>query len=139
MRLLFFFILLTLSASPGYTADWNQWRGSERDGSIQRDTPLPDSLGDDTLTAAWATELSEGYSSPVVADIGSLTGAPPKRCEALQTSDQKHIPGDANVSPGGIVSNFVAVEDGECGRIGVEQNQLAFLIQREDPLVLVNH
>lgn len=52
---------LTISATA---ADWNQWRGPERNGTT--DAGLPANLGG--LKKIWSVDLAEGYSSPVVRD-----------------------------------------------------------------------
>jgi len=56
--------LVCLVASPESAAEWNQWRGPARDGSVGG-TKLPDNLGG--LQLQWRVELGKGYPGPIVA------------------------------------------------------------------------
>ncbi len=60
--LLRLFVVL-LFIGPLAAADWNQWRGPNRDGTIPAAT-WPDNF--DQLTPLWRVDLAEGYSSPII-------------------------------------------------------------------------
>ncbi|MEO0447212.1 MAG: pyrrolo-quinoline quinone, partial [Verrucomicrobiota bacterium] len=55
-------VLFGLPLASG--AEWNQWRGSDRNSQIAGSTPWPSNF--DGLSEVWAVDLAEGYSSPVV-------------------------------------------------------------------------
>ena len=60
------FALAMLSAADLYAQEWTQWRGPSRDGIVPAAVipkPWPKST-----KRAWAVEIGEGYSSPVVAN-----------------------------------------------------------------------
>ncbi|MBP83199.1 MAG: pyrrolo-quinoline quinone [Verrucomicrobiales bacterium] len=47
-------------------ADWNQWRGPNRDGVVVGgEMGFPDSLSEEKLIKLWSTPLAEGYSAPI--------------------------------------------------------------------------
>lgn len=46
-------------------ADWPQWRGPQRDGTVPP-ADWPDSLGEDRLRQTWRVELAPSYSGPIV-------------------------------------------------------------------------
>lgn len=46
-------------------ADWNQWRGPERDGVVRQATPWPARLQADALAQRWRIELGPSYSGPL--------------------------------------------------------------------------
>lgn len=62
-RLLLAFVASTTLA---LAADWNQWRGPNRDG-IATDFNAPAKWETDTLSKTWSVPVGEGHSSPVVA------------------------------------------------------------------------
>ena len=53
------------AAAPAFSQDWTQWRGPSRDGIIPA-AVMPKQWPKSTRRA-WAVEIGEGYSSPVVA------------------------------------------------------------------------
>jgi len=53
-----------LPVPAGHAADWQQWRGPNRDGVV-RGVKVP-TKWPETLTEEWTVEVGEGYSSPVV-------------------------------------------------------------------------
>jgi len=58
------FVSLLISASFVFTADWNQWRGSNRDGTaLEFKAPkvLPEQL-----KQIWSVQVGIGYSSPII-------------------------------------------------------------------------
>ena len=58
-------ILVGLTADPTHGADWNQWRGSLRDGSQTGDS-WPTSIGEASLVPKWSSEkLGASYSGPI--------------------------------------------------------------------------
>jgi outer membrane protein assembly factor BamB len=58
-------IVAALSVSTGASAQWPQWRGPSRDGSVPAAaTPK----WPERWTRAWRVDAGEGYSSPVVSD-----------------------------------------------------------------------
>ena len=65
MRCLMFACLMA-SASPAFAQDWTQWRGPSRDGIVPA-AVIPKQWPKSTRRA-WAVEIGEGYSSPVVAN-----------------------------------------------------------------------
>lgn len=63
-------VVLTFSASLLH-AEWNQWRGSQRNGVSDSSTPIANSLPEGALVPAWESEdipsdYDGGHSSPVV-------------------------------------------------------------------------
>ncbi|MEX0717551.1 MAG: PQQ-binding-like beta-propeller repeat protein [Planctomycetaceae bacterium] len=66
--------LFVLFAASAQAADWNQWRGPNRDGAVVDSPPLIESLPEEGLKPAWITEpLSPrggngGWACPVVSD-----------------------------------------------------------------------
>jgi outer membrane protein assembly factor BamB len=65
MRYLMFVCALA-SSSPAFAQDWTQWRGTSRDGIVPA-AVIPKQWPKSTRRA-WAVEVGEGYSSPVVAN-----------------------------------------------------------------------
>ena len=58
-------ILVSLATDPTHGADWNQWRGSLRDGSQTGDS-WPTSIGEASLVPKWSSEkLGASYSGPI--------------------------------------------------------------------------
>lgn len=53
-------------ALPAHGADWNQWRGPERDGSLPAGEPWPQDLS--CLESQWRVELGPGYPGVIVAE-----------------------------------------------------------------------
>lgn len=70
----FTFSLAAVSATFTYAADWNQWRGPNRDGAAPSGPALVSALPDEGLKPLWTSKeeipsaRSGGWSSPVVAD-----------------------------------------------------------------------
>ena len=57
---------LPLLATTAFAQDWTQWRGPSRDGVVPA-AVLPQQWPK-TIRRAWAADVGEGYSSPVVAN-----------------------------------------------------------------------
>ena len=58
-------ILVSLATDPTHGADWNQWRGSLRDGS-QTGASWPTSIGEASLVPKWSSKkLGASYSGPI--------------------------------------------------------------------------
>lgn len=65
-------LLSLLLVGVAHSADWNQWRGPQRDGVAPDSPPLIDRLPADGLKARWKTAAEQipdggGWASPVVA------------------------------------------------------------------------
>lgn len=59
-------ICACLTANFVAAADWPQWRGPNRNCTVESGTTWPDSLEDDHLTQVWRIPLGPSYSGPVV-------------------------------------------------------------------------
>lgn len=59
-------VLLLFSGITALQANWPQWRGPNRDGSVA-DFEAP-SVWPETLKQVWRVETGEGWSSPILAD-----------------------------------------------------------------------
>jgi outer membrane protein assembly factor BamB len=82
-------ILLAISASTAFAADWNQWRGPTRDGQIRK-TAWPASLGEASLKQVWRVELGPSYSGPVVSgDLVFTTETEDQQTEIVRALDRK--------------------------------------------------
>ena len=58
-------LLMMLTIYPAHGSDWNQWRGSLRDGSQSGD-PWPTSIGETSLVTKWSSEkIGASYSGPI--------------------------------------------------------------------------
>ena len=58
-------LFMGLTIDPTHGSDWNQWRGSLRDGS-QGSDPWPTSIGETSLVTKWSSEkLGASYSGPI--------------------------------------------------------------------------
>ena len=78
-------------APPVKAEDWNQWRGSLRNGTVaSTDFMWPGSLAEDRLTKVWEIDLDESYASPVTEDgmIFSVATSN-KKSEIVQAFDLK--------------------------------------------------
>jgi len=65
IRIALILILMGLTTDPTHGADWNQWRGSLRDGSQTGDS-WPTSIGEASLVPKWSSEkLGASYSGPI--------------------------------------------------------------------------
>lgn len=63
--------ILCAAVAPALHAEWNQWRGSQRNGVSDSSTPIASSLPEGALALAWESEVipsdyDGGHSSPVV-------------------------------------------------------------------------
>jgi len=71
------------------TADWNQWRGPDRDGKLSG-LELPASLDDQQMRKVWSIPLEPSYSGPlVVGDRVYTTQTIDKKFEAVTAHDRK--------------------------------------------------
>jgi outer membrane protein assembly factor BamB len=66
MRLLSSLLVFLVPALAAMAADWNQWRGPNRDG-IAKDFKAPATWSANSLTKKWSIAVGEGHSSPVIA------------------------------------------------------------------------
>lgn len=66
MRYLIVFVVFVAGVSSSSAQDWTQWRGPTRDGSVPA-AVFPKEWPK-SVKRAWAVEVGEGYSSPVVAN-----------------------------------------------------------------------
>ena len=65
IRIALIVVLMGLTIDLTHGADWNQWRGSLRDGS-QASDPWPTSIGETSLVTKWSSEkLGASYSGPI--------------------------------------------------------------------------
>jgi len=79
-------IAVPVDAEELQSDTWPQWRGPQRDGSI--DTSLPDGLAD--LNQVWKVELGPSYSGPIVtSDRVFVTEAEGKKVEIVRALDRK--------------------------------------------------
>lgn len=71
--------------------DWPQWRGPNRDGVVQAQTPWPQNLKEQTLKQVWRVEnLGPSYSGPlVVGDRIFTTQTVDKKREVVTAHDRK--------------------------------------------------
>lgn len=65
-RPLFTLLAASLSVVAARAADWNQWRGPNRDGHAS-DFKVPATWTPASLTKTWSVPVGEGHSSPIVA------------------------------------------------------------------------
>src|SRR5436305_557009 len=87
MRSIAMFLSLVLSSFAA-AADWPQWLGPDRDGSVpEKVAPWK---GD--LKVLWKSEVGEGHSSPVVAGgmVYLHTKVKDKEAELVQALDAKN-------------------------------------------------
>ena len=71
------------------TAEWGQWRGPNRDGTIS-DVTFPESLDDNNLKKAWSIPLEPSYSGPlVVGDRIFVTETQKRKDEVVTALDRK--------------------------------------------------
>lgn len=61
----FICIALSLLFSVSASADWTQWRGPGRLGTLT-DTAWPDALSEKTLKQLWRVDLASGYPGPIL-------------------------------------------------------------------------
>ena len=70
------------------TADWNQWRGPQRDGKLSGPT-LPNTLDDQQLRKVWSKPLGPSYSGPlVVGDRVFTTQTKGRKFEVVTAHDR---------------------------------------------------
>ncbi len=73
-------------APQSETAEWNQWRGPERNGNVEGDLWPTDFSG---LDNQWRVELGKGYSGPlVVGDRIFVAESIDKKTEAIRALDR---------------------------------------------------
>ena len=58
---------VTAQAANLLPTDWPQWRGPNRDGTVQVSRPWPASLQKDSLRKKWSVDLGPSYSGAIVA------------------------------------------------------------------------
>jgi len=63
----------------GNSGTWTQWRGPQRNGTLQT-SPWPDELDETHLKLAWRNEIGPGYSGPIVSE---------NRVFTVETEDKK--------------------------------------------------
>ena len=78
------------------SANWDQWRGPNRDAKLpENSTPWPDSLKETHLARSWRVEMGPGYPGPVVDDARVYTaetaGARDEIAKALDRSTGKLV------------------------------------------------
>lgn len=91
-----FLVAFTVSAfvSTNASADadrgqWTQWRGENRDGWAA-EIAWPDSIGEENLSVLWKTELTPGYSGPLVAgERVYVAESAESKTESLKALDRK--------------------------------------------------
>ena len=65
IRLALTTLFALLSQASAVAADWNQWRGPNRDG-IVTDFKAPTTWTNESLVKKWTVAVGEGHASPVV-------------------------------------------------------------------------
>ncbi len=129
----FFVVLLAMTVAPWVVAQpsdegpaWSQWRGPDRDGSIDG-PPWPNSLSDDHLKSLWRVELGPSYSGPIVTGnrvfVTETIGKRHERVRALDRKTGKQLwetqwPGSMTVpffasSNGSWIRSTPAYDDGK--------------------------
>ena len=69
-------------------ADWNQWRGPNRDGLVSN-AAWPNSLSEANLAKLWSVDLGPSYSGPIVANgMVFTTETKDKKFEVVHAFDQ---------------------------------------------------
>ena len=66
MRYVIFLLVFAAGVNPTFAQEWTQWRGPSRDGIVSA-AVIPKQWPK-SVKRAWAVEIGEGYSSPVVAN-----------------------------------------------------------------------
>lgn len=66
-RALFGMLILVVCGQTAGAADWNQWRGNNRDG-VWRETGIVERFDKPQLDIKWRAPIEGGYSGPTVAD-----------------------------------------------------------------------
>ena len=64
----FSFGLMVLSAGVATAQDWPGWMGPDRDGGLESEVALVDSIPDGGLPVLWETPIAGGYAGPSVVD-----------------------------------------------------------------------
>ena len=86
--------ILSLALGLPAPADWPQWRGPDRLGTIEN-SQWPDALNDQTLTTLWRVELDPGYPGPIIAGDQVFTfeskDAEEEVVRALSTKDGEQL------------------------------------------------
>lgn len=76
-------------AADDAATTWPQWRGPNRDGTIEG-AMWPDRLGEDTLKQSWKVELGPSYSGPIVGeDRVFVTETVDRKFEMVRALDRK--------------------------------------------------
>jgi len=81
---------MATAIAAGATADWMQWRGPSRDGTVPEGSAWPAALGKQSLVPLWEIPLGEGYSGPVM-NSGAVFALESRKdqTEAVQALDRK--------------------------------------------------
>ena len=82
-------LAIALPGDVNESADWNQWRGPNRNGQISGTLGWPSSLDDTRLKREWRISLGSSYSGPIV--VGSrvfVTGTRNKSHEVVRALDR---------------------------------------------------
>ncbi len=67
MKRLIIFLFVLFSSSAVYSQDWQDWRGTNRDGTWN-ETGIIEQFDSDTIKKKWSVEIGSGYSGPTVSN-----------------------------------------------------------------------
>ncbi len=88
MNTLLRFLFLAAFAGVADAADWPQWRGPARDGTVVGGK-WPETLNEQSLTQTWRVELQPSYSGPVISgDRVFVTETVAKKFERVRALDR---------------------------------------------------
>lgn len=82
-------LLLGFTLPVAAEETWPQWRGPQRDGTVDK-TEWPDSLSKDNLQQVWRVELEPSYSGPIVSEkLVFVTETQDAKREVVTALDRK--------------------------------------------------